>query len=191
MPSKIRWGTLGCGSIARKFIEDMAYSKYGVIHAVGSRSAARSKTFAQELNVPKSHGSYEDLVANPEVDIVYVATPHPVHMEHTLLALKAGKPVLCEKPVSMNARQLKRMITAAKDRRLFFMEGMWTRFFPALQQVRKWLLDKAVGNILSVQADFGIAFKAGPSHRIHNPQLGGGGTARSGHLCLFPGLAGV
>ena len=95
-------------------------------------------------------------------------------MENTLLAIRAGKAVLCEKPVSMNARQLQRMITAAKKQKVFLMEAMWTRFFPAVEQVRKWLADKRIGRVLALEADFGIHFKVGPSHRIFNPELGGG-----------------
>lgn len=174
MAQKIRWGILGCGTIARLFTEDLAYSKYGMLQAVGSRSAAKANAFAQQMNAAKAYGSYEELVQDPDVDIVYVATPHPFHMANTLLALKAGKPVLCEKPVSVNARQCHRMIKAAKDRRLFFMEGMWTRFFPAVQQLQKWLADKQIGNILALEADFGAHFTGGPKHRINNLELGGG-----------------
>lgn len=174
MAGKIRWGVLGTGTIARQFAEDLAYSEYGTLQAAGSRSADKANTFARELKAAKAHGSYEKLVHDPEVDIVYVATPHPWHMEHTLLALKSGKPVLCEKPVSMSAAQLRRMIRAAKDGRLFLMDGMWTRFFPAVRQMCKWLSEERIGEILAVEADFGVHFQVPPKHRIHNPELGGG-----------------
>lgn len=174
MAQKIRWGILGTGTIARLFAGDLTYSKYGTLYAIGSRSASKANTFAEQMKVPRAHGSYEALVQDPEVDIVYIATPHPFHMENSLLALKAGKPVLCEKPVTLSARQFQRMVKAAKDRRLFLMEGMWTRFFPAVLQMRKWLADKQIGNIMALEADFGIPFKVGPKHRIHNLELGGG-----------------
>lgn len=174
MTKKIRWGILGCGSNAYRFAQDMAYAKKCQLLAAGSRSLRKAKAFAHKLNVDRAYGSYEQLVADKDVDVIYVATPHPFHMDTSLLSIKAGKSVLCEKPITINAKQARRMKTAAAKQSVFLMEGMWTRFFPAIIQVRKWLKDRRIGQVLAIKADFGRHFKVGPQHRIHNSELGGG-----------------
>ena len=174
MAKKIKWGIMGCGGIANKFANDLTLTKYGELAAVGSRSKAKAKKFAAQHGGAVAYGSYEEVAADPEVDIVYVATPHPYHMENTLLAINNGKHVLCEKPMAMNAKQTRRMIAAAQKKGVFLMEALWTRFFPAIIQLRKWLAAERIGKVLSVEADFGIHFRVGPEHRILNPKLGGG-----------------
>ena len=174
MAKKIKWGILGCGGIAGKFAEDLAFSKHGELVAVGSRSKQKAAAFARKHNAPVSYGSYEQLVRDVDIDVVYVATPHPMHMENSLLAMQAAKPVLCEKPAAMNAKQLRLMIKTAEKNGVFFMEGMWTRFFPATVQLKKWLNEQRIGRVLALEADFGVNFNVGPKHRINNPMLGGG-----------------
>jgi dihydrodiol dehydrogenase / D-xylose 1-dehydrogenase (NADP) len=174
MAAKIRWGIMGCGWIANKFAGDLPLTKYGKLAAVGSRSKAKAKKFAAKHGAARACGSYEELAADPDVDIVYVATPHPWHMDNTLLAIRHGKHVLCEKPIAMNAKQTRRIINAAQNKAVFLMDGMWTRFFPAVVQLRKMLSTAALGKVLAVEADFGIHFKVGPEHRIFNLDLGGG-----------------
>ena len=174
MAKKIRWGIMGCGHIANNYANDLTLTKHGKLVAVGSRSKAKAKKFAAQHGDVAAYGNYEELTADPDVDIVYVATPHPYHMENTLLAIKNGKHVLCEKPIAMNAKQTRRMITAAQKKGVFLMEAMWTRFFPAAVQLRQWLAEKRIGKVLALEADFGIHFKVGPKHRIFNPDLGGG-----------------
>jgi predicted dehydrogenase len=174
MAKKIKWGVMGCGGIANQYANDLVISKHGQLVAVGSRSITKAQKIAAEHGGVRAYGSYEELAANPEVDIVYVATPHPFHMKNTLLAIRYGKHVLCEKPLAMNARQTRRMIAAAQKQSVFLMEGMWTRFFPATVQLRKWLAAGHIGKVIAVEADFGVHFKAGPEHRIFNPHLGGG-----------------
>lgn len=174
MVKKIRWGIIGCGKIANKFAGDLPLTKYGELAAVGSRSKAKAKKFAAQHGGVRACDGYEELAADPAVDIVYVATPHPWHMNNTLLAIRHGKHVLCEKPIAMNAGQTRRMINAARKKGVFLMDGMWTRFFPAVIQLRKLLNAAALGKVLAVEADFGIHFKVGPEHRILNPELGGG-----------------
>ncbi len=137
MAKKIRWGIMGCGRIANDYANDLTLTKYGELVAVGSRSKAKAKKFAAQHVGARAYGSYEELAADPDVDIVYVATPHPYHMENTLLAIKNGKHVLCEKPMAMNAKQTRRMIAAAQKKGVFLMEAMWTRFFPAIIQLRQ------------------------------------------------------
>jgi len=174
MATKIRWGIMGTGYIADKFAGDLPLTKDGELTAVGSRSKAKAQKFAKQHNAVRAYGSYEELAADPDVDIVYVATPHPFHMDNALLAIKRGKHVLCEKPISMNAKQTRRMIASARKQGVFLMEAMWTRFFPAVIQVRNKLTSGAIGKVLAIEADFGIHFKVGPKHRIFNPVLGGG-----------------
>ncbi len=165
---------MGCGGIAGQYADDLVISRHGRLAAVGSRSAARARQFAARHGADQFYGSYEALAADPEVDIVYVATPHPFHMENTLLAIANGKHVLCEKPMALNAGQTRRMIAAARKKGVFLMEAMWTRFFPAMARLRNWLAAGRIGKVLAMEADFGIHFKVGPKHRIFNPRLGGG-----------------
>jgi len=174
MAKKTRWGIMGCGGIADKFASDLKLTKQGKLHAVGSRSKAKAKKFASVHGAKQSYGSYEALVLDEDIDIIYVATPHPFHMENTLAAINAGKHVLCEKPIAMNAKQTRRMIAAARKKGVFLMEAMWTRFFPAIIQVRKWLDKERIGKIIALEADFGICPMIGPKHRLLNPDLGGG-----------------
>jgi predicted dehydrogenase len=174
MTQKINWGVMGCGGIAGKFASDLPLTKYGRLAAVGSRSNAKAQKFAAQHGAARAYGSYEELAADPEVDIVYVATPHPCHMENTLLAIAHGKHVLCEKPFALNAKQTRRMIAAAQKKGVFLMEAMWARFFPALAQIRTWIAQERIGTVFAVEADFGIHFKIDPEHRILNPELGGG-----------------
>lgn len=174
MTKKIKWGILGCGKIAGNFAGDLKYSKYGQLVAVASRSRQKAAAFARRYHASAVYGSYEQLVADSDIDIVYIATPHSFHAQNALLAIEAGKHVLCEKPITINARQLERLISAAGKKGVFLMEGMWTRFFPAMVRLRKWLREGRIGRVLGMEADFGVKFNAGPEHRIHNPHLGGG-----------------
>lgn len=174
MAKKIKWGIMGCGGIAGNFANDLPLTKYGELAAVASRTKAKAKKFAARYGAERAHGSYEELAADPNIDIIYVATPHPYHMENTLLAISHGKHVLCEKPMAMNAKQTQRMITAARKKGVFLMEAMWTRFFPTIIQLCKWLREERIGKVLAIEADFGIYFRVGPEHRILNPKLGGG-----------------
>ena len=174
MAKKIKWGILGCGGIAGNFARDLPLTRSGQLVAVGSRSKRKANLFAKQFNAVRVYGSYEELVQDDEVDIVYIATPHPFHMDNALLAMRAGKPVLCEKPITMNAKQLGQLIKTAEKQNVFLMEAMWTRFFPAVAQVRRWLGEKRIGRVWHMESNFGLHFKVGPKHRIFNPDLGGG-----------------
>lgn len=174
MSKKIKWGIIGCGGIAGKFASDLKHTKLGVLHAVSSRSKAKAQKFAAAYGAKQAYSSYEKLVRDHDIDVVYVATPHPYHMDNTLLAIDAGKHVLCEKPIAMNAAQTRRMIAAVRKKSVFLMEAMWTRFFPAVLKVKKWLDEKRIGDVLAFEADFGINRKFDPKNRLFNPELGGG-----------------
>ncbi|MHC4076553.1 MAG: Gfo/Idh/MocA family protein [Planctomycetota bacterium] len=174
MDGKIGWGILGTGKIAAKFTRGLRFITDGRVAAVGSRSAERAKVFAKKFNVPNSHGSYEQLVNDPGVDAVYVATAHPFHMENTILALKAGKAVLCEKPFAVNAGQARAMIETARSEKKFLMEAMWTRFIPLVVELRGWLSSGLIGQVRMMRAEFGFRFALKPQSRILNAELAGG-----------------
>jgi predicted dehydrogenase len=171
---RVRWGILGCGKIARKFAEGLRTAAGAELAAVGARSRAGADALAAEAGALRSHGSYEALVADPGVDAVYVATPHPMHRPHTLLALAAGKAVLCEKPFAVNAGEAREMAAEARRRRLFLMEAMWTRFLPALVRTRELLAAGRIGEVRLLQADFGFRAALDPGHRLFAPSLAGG-----------------
>ena len=174
MQEKIRWGILGTGRIAAKFAEGLAVLPDAELVAVGSRSQDTADAFAERFSIPRRHPSYADLAADPTVDVIYVATPHPLHKENSLLCLNAGKAVLCEKPFTINATQAEEVIRCAREKRLFLMEAMWTRFLPVMVKVREWLSAGAIGEPRMVSADFGFRAGFDPKGRLLNPSLGGG-----------------
>ncbi|MBL7699153.1 MAG: Gfo/Idh/MocA family oxidoreductase [Chitinophagaceae bacterium] len=170
----IRWGILGCGSIARKFAADLALVKNAKFVAIGSRSKENAQLFAKDFPVPHIHDSYEALVANPEVDVIYVASPHSHHHEHTLLCLEHGKAVLCEKAFAVNHRQAKEMISAAKEKHLFLMEAMWTKFLPHYEKMISFTNSGNLGEINSVLINFGFRPRTPVPARLFDPELAGG-----------------
>ena len=174
MPEPLRWGLIGTGGIAAVFARDLELTDSGSVVAVGSRSAESAERFADAHGVPRRHASYEALVADPDVDVVYVATPHPLHRDNTLLALDAGKPVLVEKPFTMNAGEARELVAAARERGLFLMEAMWTRFLPHIAEVRRLLDEGALGELVSLSAEHGQWVPQDPAHRLFVPELGGG-----------------
>jgi dihydrodiol dehydrogenase / D-xylose 1-dehydrogenase (NADP) len=177
---KIRWGIISTGWIANRFVEGLSVVEDVEAVAVGSRTQASADSFADKWHIPHRHGSYESLVNDPDVDVVYIGTPHPFHYENTLLCLNAGKHVLVEKPFAMNAHQAKEMIRLAQDKGLFLMEAMWTRYIPAMVQVRQWLAEGAIGDVELVRASFSFKGDFPPTHRLLNPQLGGGALLDAG-----------
>lgn len=175
MKSKtVKWGILGTGWIAAQFTSDLAYAEGAEVCAVGSRSRQSAEAFAQQHNIRKAYGSYEELARDPEVDIIYVATPHPMHKENVLTCLEAGKAVLCEKPFTVNAADTEDLIRIAREKHLFLMEAMWTRYLPAIRKVRQWLEEGRIGEVQLLKADFGFRTEWNPQGRLFNPELGGG-----------------
>lgn len=168
----LRWGLLGTGWIADKFATALHEHTDQVVQAVGSRSQGSADRFASGYGVTTAHGSYEALVDDPDVDVVYVATPHPQHVEHALLAIEAGKPVLVEKPMAINAAGAEQIAAAARAQGVFAMEAMWTLALPKMDVVRQLVDDGALGELYLATADLGEYFD--PSHRIYDPQLAGG-----------------
>jgi predicted dehydrogenase len=168
----LRWGIMGPGWIAERFTESIQAHTGQVIAAVGSRSLNRSKAFADTYNVPAAYGSYEELAAAPDIDIVYVSTPHTGHHAAAVLAIDAGKHVLIEKPMGLNADQARDIANRAAGARVFAAEAMWTFFLPKFDVIRQILDAGTLGTITTVIAEYGEHFD--PSHRIFNPELAGG-----------------
>jgi predicted dehydrogenase len=207
MTTPLRWGIIGTGGIAHTFARDLEHID-AVISAVGSRSQESADAFGDEFDIPRRYGSYQSVVEDPAVDVIYVATPHPMHCENALLALENGKPVLVEKPFTMTAAQAREISEVARSKSLFVMEAMWTRFLPHVIAVRELLARGVLGDIVSVQADHGQWFAKDPEFRLFAPELGGGalldlgvypvsfasmvlGTPRSVTASLTPAFTGV
>jgi predicted dehydrogenase len=158
MGEPLRWGVIGTGAIAAAWVEDMGMSNTGTVVAVGSRAPETAQRFAERWGIPNRHASYEDLAADPEVDAVYVATPHPLHNPCAQLALRAGKPALVEKPFTVNAADAEEIVALARSERIFLMEAMWTRWLPHIVEIRRLLAQRALGELVSVSADHGQWF---------------------------------
>jgi len=184
-----KWAILGPGKIAHKFAKGLAEVSGAELYAVASRSLTKAEEFAKEFNVPKFYGSYEDLVNDKEVDIVYVATPHVFHREHTLLCLKHKKAVLCEKPFAMNKEQVNEMIQTAKKENVFLMEALWTYFLPHYQYVLELVKSEKFGKITGLEADFGFEAPFLPEKRLFNKDLGGGSLMDIGIYPVFAALS--
>jgi predicted dehydrogenase len=174
MATVIRWGIIGLGAIARKFASDLAHVPDARLVAVGSRSWDKATAFAAEFKAARAYASYQELVADREVDAVYIATPHPLHREDAILCLEGGKAVLCEKPFAVNHGELEQVIAVARHARVFLMEAMWTRFLPAMVRVREWIASGAIGDARMLSADFGFRCPWEPASRLLDPALGGG-----------------
>jgi predicted dehydrogenase len=169
----LRWGILGPGGIAQAFANDLVLNGL-TVQAVGSRRADAAAAFAAKYNVPNVHGSYEDLVADPEVDVIYIATPHPFHAAQALLALEAGKHVLVEKPFTLTGPEAEAVTIRARELGLVVLEAMWTRFLPHMVRIREILAEGTLGELRSIVADHTQNLPSDPAHRINALELGGG-----------------
>ncbi len=169
----LRWGVLGPGGIAAAFTDSLAGTRQ-VVAAVGSRSPERARAFAERFDVPRVHASYEDLVADESVDVVYVASPHSAHRDHALLAVSAGKHVLVEKAFTRNAAEAEQVLGAAREAGVFAMEAMWSRFLPHYDVVRRAVSEGLLGRVRTVIADHGQRLYPGGPRRLSDPALAGG-----------------
>jgi predicted dehydrogenase len=182
------WGILGTGFIARKMADALPLVPHSKLYAIGSRNPDTAREFARKYEVEKAYGSYEELVSDPWVDIVYIATPHNLHYENTIMCLSHGKHVLCEKPFAVNSREVRGMIEKAKETDRFLMEALWTRFLPNLIKVKEMVDEGRIGRIKLLKADFGINIPYDPGHRLYNKQLIGGSLLDLGIYPLFLSL---
>jgi predicted dehydrogenase len=174
MTEPLRWGIISTGGIARTFVNDLQYTESGVAVAVGSRTMEAANTFADRFNIAHRYGSYEELVSDPDVDAVYVGTPHPMHLANAKLALEHGKPVLVEKAFTMTAKEAIELIEVARAKNLFLMEAMWTRCLPHVAAVNELIAAGEIGDVVAVEADHGQHFDYDPASRWFSPELGGG-----------------
>ena len=173
--AKTRWGILGTGGICGAFAEGLTSIPSAKLVAVGSRAKKTANAFADKWDIPNRHASYEALVADPEVDAIYIGTPHHLHCENALLCLNAGKAVLVEKPFSINAAEAKLMIQTARRKKVFLMEAMWSRFLPAVAKARDLVASGAIGEVRMISSDFGFRAGVDPKSRLFDPAMGGGG----------------
>ena len=169
----LRWGILATGGIAHMFTKDLRTAGLEIA-AVGSRRADAARAFADEFEIPHAHDSYEALVDDPDVDIVYIATPHPAHADNAILALEHGKHVLVEKPFTLNAAEAARVRDVAAANGLLAMEAMWTRYLPHMVRIRELLAEGALGDVRAVTADHTQSISTDPAHRLNALELGGG-----------------
>lgn len=192
---KVRWGILSTGRIAHQFARDMAYVANSEIVAVSSRTLDHARAFGAQFDIPRVHEHVESLLADPEVDAIYVASPHTLHYSNAIEAMRAGNAVLCEKPLVTNVTDCERLIRAAEEHGVLLMEAMWTWFLPAIRKAQAWVAEGRIGRIVQIKADFGYPMRPyGPERREYNAQLGGGALLDMGIypvalVCLFMGRA--
>ncbi|WP_433342687.1 Gfo/Idh/MocA family protein [Streptomyces sp. CA-253872] len=170
----VRWGVLATGGIAATFAADLLTVPGAELVAVGSRSQESARAFAARFTVPRAHGSWAALAADEEVDVVYVATPHTAHLEAARLCLEAGRGVLCEKPLTLNARQAAGLVDLARARDVFLMEAMWTYVNPLVRRLKSLVDEGAIGELTSIEADFSVDGPFPADHRMVDPAQGGG-----------------
>ncbi|TVP66394.1 MAG: gfo/Idh/MocA family oxidoreductase [Leptolyngbya sp. LCM1.Bin17] len=182
--SPIRWGILGTGTIAREFAYGLSCLPDAKLVAVGSRTLGSAQPFAQAYAIPQVHSSYQALAEDPAVDVIYIATPHFRHYQDCLLCLNAGKAVLCEKPLALNAKEAQEIADTARRQGVFCMEAMWMRFMPLVKQTQALIAEGTIGEVLTLTADFGYPTEYDPKSRFFNLDLGGGALLDRGSYPL-------
>jgi len=185
----IRWGIMGLGNIAHKFAQDLIKIKDAQLYAVASRTKEKATEFASNYGVAQIYGNYEDLVNDANIDAIYIATPHVLHKENTLLCLEQGIAVLCEKPFAMNSTEVAIMISKAKEKKVLLMEALWTSFLPHYQYVLKELKNKTYGKLLKMEASFGFFREFNDNSRVFKKSLGGGSLLDIGIYPIFAALS--
>ncbi len=169
-----RFGIIAPGNIAEKFADAIKHTPGAELYGVASRSSERARSFAKRHNAKKVFSNYEELIQEPDIDIIYIASPHHLHAAQSLMCLNGRKAVICEKPMTVNIKEAREVIDTARANQVFYTEAVWTRFMPIYKQIRGWIDDGAIGNIKLIKASFGFAMQHGPEHRINNPHLAGG-----------------
>jgi len=183
--NKYNWGIIGAGNIAGSFVGGLKFLPRARLKAVSSRSADRASAFAKKHRIPEWHDSWDGIAADPEIDIVYVATHHPFHFENTRSCLEAGKAVLCEKPFTMNRQELDILVRTAREKRVFLMEAIWSRFLPSTRKILEVINSGELGKLTGVYADFGLRLEYDPEHRLFDPAKGGGALLDLGIYPVF------
>lgn len=188
MTKTYNWAILGCGKIARKFAGDLKLLPNARLYAAASRSLDNAQQFARDLGFEKAYGSYEEMVNDPAVDVVYIASPHSHHCEHTLLCLNHQKAVLCEKAFAINLKEVDQMIDAARQNNTFLMEAFWTRFQPSFQKALEIIRSGELGKLKMIHSDFAFNAEYNPEKRLYNVDLGGGSLLDIGIYPVFMSL---
>jgi predicted dehydrogenase len=170
----IRWGIIGAGRISSTFATALNSMENTKLAAVASRDIARAKDFAGRFSIDKVYGSYEELAADPEIDVVYIGTPHSEHKANAALCIKSGKAVLCEKPFTLNVQESEYLISLAREKSVFLMEAMWTKFLPVTRKVKQWLKESRIGEVKHIRVSFGYYSEFDPQSRLFNPNIAGG-----------------
>jgi predicted dehydrogenase len=183
-----KWAVLGCGKIARKFSSDLKLLPGACLYAVASRDLEKAKDFARETGFERAYGSYEELIADPLVDIIYIATPHSHHFEHSLLCLTGKKAVICEKAFAINHYEAKKMVECARENNTFLMEAFWTRFQPSFIKALEIINSGELGSLKVVRSDFAFTAEYNPESRLFDPKLGGGSLLDIGIYPVFVAL---
>ncbi|MCM4153059.1 gfo/Idh/MocA family oxidoreductase [Arenibacter sp. N53] len=182
----VRWGIIGLGNIANNFVKDLALVHEAEIYAVASRDMNKAQAFAKEYQVPNAFGSYRELFECQEVDVVYIATPHTLHSELSIMAMNHGKHVLCEKPMGVNRVEVQNMIVAAQQNKVFLMEALWSRFNPTIKKVKEMVDTGEIGSLAYLHADFAFyALDRDFEGRVLNPKLAGGSLLDIGIYPIF------
>ncbi len=183
----INWGIIGTGNIAHKLASDMQYVSDGCLYAVASRSQQKANSFAQEFGIPKAYESYEKLAADPDVQAVYIATPHSDHYASTLMILRNNKAVLCEKPLAVNAQQAKEMVRVARENNVLLLDALWSVFLPGMLKVQEWISAGLIGELKLISSEFGFTSEVNPDGRLYDPGLAGGALLDIGiYTILLP-----
>lgn len=188
MKKKYNWAILGCGKIARKFVQDLSLLENANLYAAASRNLDNAEEFATDFGFDKAYGSYKEMVQDPEVDIVYIATPHAMHMEHSILCMEHKKAVLCEKAFAMNTKEVDRMIKVSKENDTFLMEAFWTIFSAKFLKVLELSKEEGLGQLKFVKSDFMFKAEFNPDKRLYNIDLGAGSLLDIGIYPIFRSL---
>lgn len=170
----VKWGLIGAGNISSKFAKALNSLEHTQITAIASRDIVKARAFADRFSIEKAYGSYEEIVRDPEIDVIYIGTPHTEHRENAKLCMINGKAVLCEKPFTLNYEEAKELEELAREHDVFLMEAMWTKFLPATKVVKQWIDHKLIGDVRFMKIDFGYRAEFDPRHRLFDPALGGG-----------------
>ncbi|GHT27739.1 oxidoreductase [Bacteroidia bacterium] len=188
MGKQYKWGILGPGKIANKFADGLKELANAERYAVASSSLERAETFKTNHGFRKAFGSYTEMLADPDLDVVYISTVNNLHFEHTMLCLEAGKAVLCEKPFASNLSQVEQMVNKAREKNVFLMEGLWSRFVPSMVQFKEQADSGAIKRPLMLQCNYGFIAPFDPARRIYDPALGGGSIPDIGIYPIFTAL---
>jgi predicted dehydrogenase len=171
---RLKWGIIGSGKIANKFASDFKYSEFGELAGVASTSIKRAEEFAKSHCINKFYGDYNKIFDDSSIDAIYIATPNHLHYQNSVDAIKSGKAVLCEKPLTINSDKTKALTDFSRNESIYLMEGMWTWFLPAISKAKEWVSKGRIGNIVQLKADFGFKADYDPKSRLFAPELGGG-----------------